>query len=95
MVELIAVCYKKSLAVVLEDLGLPVYLGTDFALQIVEYPYIVIACKDMYLDSCIDQLRKCPQEANKAFGHYILVLEPVVEYVPDKHNGTCVLSDAP
>ena len=63
-------------------------------LQIIVCPDVVVACKEMDLDTHIRQLRQLPQEARITLGNDIFVFIPEIKHVTQKIDGSSLLLDA-
>lgn len=60
--------------------------GPESLREIVLHPHVVIARKEMYLNTLRMQLLQTGKQGNIAFRHYIAVLEPEVENVAHKEH---------
>jgi hypothetical protein len=68
--------------------------NTTLLLKIAIGPDVMIARKEVDIDSHVCQLGYLTEETGVAFGDYILVFIPKVKHIAQQINGTCLMLDA-
>src|SRR5690554_1763765 len=49
--------------------------------EVIGEPHIVVSDKEMHLNARVGQLAQLTKQTGESFGHHVLVLVPVVEYI--------------
>ena len=82
--QAVTMAQHEAVTVPVPYYDIPMDNGSYFLWQIIEEPYIVIACKYVDLHTLVTQLGQLPEKPGESPGDHLPVLEPVIENIPQQ-----------